>query len=718
MAKILLMIPVNHGVGLTSVCLGVLRALDRLGARVGYTKPLAQPGPVDDSRGDGSSALVRAITALDPPTPITSSHVENLLSIGEEERLLEEVVGQIAAVAEHADVVVVEALVPTDKLVYSTHLNVRMAAALDAEVVLVGSAHDGDPEMVAEKFAILARECGPDRVAGCIVNRVAVPDRPSLAGSGRFFEVSHNRPVPADVGDPLRRSLADDGLRVVGLIPAEPALTAPRVSDIARDLDAEVIFEGQMASRRVMKAQIGAMTAPHFVRYLSPGTLVITPGDRPDLLMTTCLAELSGNRQAGILLTGGLRPAEEVVDLCRAALDWGLPVLLTPLATIEAAERVVNGSIHCPVDDRERIELITNHVAPHLDRAWIASLVDTKVPRESRISPPAFRHRLIEQARAAHMRIVLPEGHEPRTLAAAAICAERGIARCVLLGDPDRIRRAAARASVVLPEGVEIVDPTDVLEDYVAPLVELRKHKGVAPRIARDELGDTMVLGTMMLAQGDVDGLVAGAINTTANTVRPALRLIKTAPGSTLVSSVFFMLLPDQVLVYGDCAVNPTPDAAQLAEIALQSADSAEAFGIPARVAMLSYATGVSSAGEGVDKVARATRIAQEARPDLLIDGPLQYDAALIPEVARSKAPDSPVAGRATVFVFPDLDAGNTTYKAVQRAANVVSLGPMLQGLARPVNDLSRGCVVEDIVYTIALTAIQAKTSRGRSDAT
>jgi len=327
---------------------------------------------------------------------------------------------------------------------------------------------------------------------------------------------------------------------------------------------------------------------------------------------------------------------------------------------------------------------------------------------EQLMPPPVFRYKLMEKARAAGKRIVLPEGDEPRTIRAAAICQEKGIANCVLVGTRSEIERVAAEQGVTLPAGIEIIDPADVRDRYVAPMVEMRKSKGLTPEDAAKQLEDTVVLGTVMLALDEVDGLVSGAVHTTANTIRPALQLIKTAPGSKMVSSVFFMLMPDQVFVYGDCAVNPNPTAEELAEIAIQSADSAAAFGIPPRVAMISYSTGSSGGGPDVEKVTDATRIAQEKRPDLAIDGPLQYDAASVESVGRQKAPNSKVAGRATVFVFPDLNTGNTTYKAVQRSAEVISVGPMLQGLRKPVNDLSRGALVDDIVYTIALTAIQA----------
>lgn len=323
-------------------------------------------------------------------------------------------------------------------------------------------------------------------------------------------------------------------------------------------------------------------------------------------------------------------------------------------------------------------------------------------------APAAFCEYLTKKAHEAGKRIVLPEGNEPRTVKAAVICAEKGIATPVLLGNREEILKVAADQNVTLNDKVEIVDPENSREKYVPRLVELRKSKGLTEDDARKLLADNVYLGTMMIEAGEVDGLVSGAVHTTANTIRPALQIIKTAPGNSIVSSVFFMLLPDQVLVYGDCAINPNPDAPQLAEIAVQSAKSAKAFGIDPKVAMISYSTGTSGKGPDVDLVAEATRIAKEKAPEFLIDGPLQYDAAVAPDVAAQKAPDSKVAGQANVFIFPDLSCGNCTYKAVQRSAHVISVGPMLQGLRKPVNDLSRGALVEDIVYTIALTAIQA----------
>ena len=394
-------------------------------------------------------------------------------------------------------------------------------------------------------------------------------------------------------------------------------------------------------------------------------------------------AELVRNLQADVVFVAA--KAEHVQAIC------------TDLAvqSFKIAPAKVVGSVSQDAD-----------VANALNIADIKTRATTEV--EAKFSPPAFRYQLIEAARKANKRIVLPEGDEPRTVKAAIICTEKKIARCVLMAKREDVERVAAEQGLTVPAELEIMDPALTRANYVAPLCEMRKAKGMTAEQAEKELEDTVMQGTVMMALDEIDGLVSGAVHTTANTVRPALQIIKTAPGSNIVSSVFFMLMPDQVLVYGDCAINPNPTAEQLADIAIQSADSAKAFGIPARVAMISYSTGTSGAGAEVEKVDQATKLAQSLRPDLAIDGPLQYDAASVPSVGKSKAPNSKVAGQATVYVFPDLNTGNCTYKAVQRSANVIAVGPMLQGLRKPVNDLSRGALVDDIVFTIALTAIQA----------
>lgn len=709
MAKSLFIAPTSMDSGLTSVCLGLLRALERVGVSVGFYKPFHQSvhhaESLHNNGKDTSVEFVRARSHLEPPDPITLKQAQHLLNRGKSDLLMENIVGEYQKVAKDVDVVVIEGLVPDRSEAYIARLNVEVARNLGSEVILVSTPENANPAALDEELDFSARlfadPSDPDVIA-VILNKVGEPEQAGLS--------LQRPPVPNSESGDYRKQckvFSENRFRLLAEIPWQPDLLAPRVSDIARELDIKVLHEGQMQNRRIHNISVCARTIQNMTETLRAGTLLVTPGDREDIVVTTAVAALNGVPLAGLMLTGGLMPDSRVIELCRRALDTGLPVLSSDTNTYETAHMLANLSSAIPADDPDRIEKAMEMVATRIDTDWLQEHL--KVQRQSRLSPPAFRYQLSERARTANKRIVLPEGSEPRTVQAAIICHQRGLARCVLIGNASEIQNVATSQGLTLPEDLEIIDPAQVRGNYVAPMVELRKHKGLAPDMAEAMLEDSVVLGTMMVAQDEADGLVSGAIHTTANTVRPALQLIKTHDHAKVVSSVFFMLLPKQVVVYGDCAINPDPNAEELADIAIQSAESAEAFGIEPVVAMISYSTGESGAGQDVDKVREATRIARERRPDLLIDGPLQYDAAAIESVARSKAPDSKVAGRATVFVFPDLNTGNTTYKAVQRSANVVSIGPMLQGLRKPVNDLSRGALVEDIVFTIALTAVQAK---------
>jgi len=691
MARSLLVAPVADHSAMARTCLGLLRALDRRGVKVAYVKPVAQPRA--DGRPDQSSELVAAITALRPPEPITTAQLEELLGEGELDVVLEKIVAAWKPVYGGSDVVVIQGLSSGPSRLYASSLNQALARALDADVVLAGSwPADGDAEELAEQFAIAASGymAGEQaRVVGCVIHGLPAADA-----------------ADAGAAAGLRAELARRHLAVAAAVPYRPGLTWPRILDLVRHLHPQILHEGDM-SRRIRDVAVFARGIPGGLHVLDTGRLVVVPGDRHDVIMAAYLTELSGTRLAGLLLSTGTAPDPRISKLTRATSAAGLPVLLVPDDSYQTATRVRDLDPGLPADDLERIESVTDNIADSLDPPWLESL--TGASRSRRLSPAAFRYQLAEQARAADALIVLPEGTERRTIRAAVACAERGIARCLLLGSPGKVAGRAGRLGLRLPEGVTVLDPQAVAERYVAPLAELRRHKGWTEDVAREHLADPVTVGTMMLRLGEVDGLVSGAVHTTASTVRPALQIIGPKPDVRLVSSVIFMCLPDEVVVYGDCAINPQPDAEDLADIAIQSAASARMFGIEPRVAMISFSTGSSGRGLDVDKVAAATRIVREREPDLAVDGPLQYDTAAIASVGQAKRPGSPVAGRASVFVFPDLDTGNTTYKAVQRSALVVSIGPMLQGLAKPVNDLSRGALVEDIIYTIALTAIQAR---------
>jgi len=705
MARTIMLVPVCSGVGLTSVSLGLVHALERHGVKVNFFKPVAQ---LRDNGCERSTAIIGQNPNLKPPPPFSAAYVAGLMSSDKADSLLEEIVERANQALIDNDILIIEGLVPSRKHQFSSSLNNDIARALDAEVVFVTSPGSDNAIQQKERIEIACQSFGgtsSERILGCIVNQINAPIdangviRPDLAGS-----TSNNQQKGMEVFQLFGRS----PIRVLGYVPWNEKIIAPRVIDLCRHLDARVLNEGEIHTRRLRSTSFCARSIPNMVENFVADKLLVASGDRSDVIVSACLAAMNGVKVGALLLTNDYEPEAAVMALCQQAMATGLPILLVKTNTWQTSINLQNFNHEVPVDDSERIHQVQEFMASHIDKHWISTLTQVS-SRKRRLSPAAFRYQLTEMARRAKKTIVLPEGEEPRTIKAATICAQRNIANCILLGNPETISLIAKQQGVEIGSGVTIVEPKSIRERYVAPMVKMREHKGLTSVVASEQLKDNVVLASMMLAQNEVDGLVSGAIHTTANTIRPPLQLVKTAPGSSLVSSIFFMLLPEQVYVYGDCAINPDPTAEQLAEIAIQSADSALAFGIQPKVAMISYSTGTSGTGSDVEKVREATKIAKERRPDLIIDGPLQYDAAVMKNVAASKAPNSPVAGEANVFIFPDLNTGNTTYKAVQRSADLISIGPMLQGMRKPVNDLSRGALVDDIVYTIALTAIQSK---------
>lgn len=705
-----MLIPVGAGVGLTSASMGVLRAMERKGVRVSFFKPIAQPRQ-GGNKPDLTTTLIRANSTIQVAEPIAMSDADTLIREDHMDVLLEEIVARCNEINRESDVTLIEGLIQTNKYPFANKLNRAVATTLDAEMVFVAAPNNDDsPEELQERIATACSNYGGTknpRIVGTILNKLSAPETDADLAHPDLSEVFNDAKSENYSAQDFASAMNNQPLPILAAIPWHINLIAARAIDVANHLNATIINEGDLETRRIKSISFCARSVEHTLNHFRPGSLLVTTADRPALVIAACLAALNGVEIGALLLTGNYELPQDVKDLCQRAFETGLPVLSVPSNTWQTSVQLHSLNLETPADDKQRVEFTSDYVASAISSDWISSLSEGS-EKTNRLSPPAFRYQLTELARKAKKRIVLPEGAEPRTVRAAVTCAEKGIATCVLIGDPVEINRVAEQQGVTLGDGIDVINPADVIENYVERMVELRSKKGLTDIMAREQLLDTVVLGTMMLEKDEVDGLVSGAVHTTANTIRPPLQLIKTAPNSSLVSSVFFMLMPDQVYVYGDCAINPDPTAEQLSEIAIQSAESAAAFGIDPRVAMISYSTGTSGQGADVDKVRQATELAKAKRPDLMIDGPLQYDAAVMENVAASKAPDSPVAGKATVFIFPDLNTGNTTYKAVQRSADLVSIGPMLQGMRKPVNDLSRGALVEDIVYTIALTAIQA----------
>lgn len=675
------------GVGKGTVALGLVELLSRQVARIGVFRPLVP--------GSGKDPLLTLLTSRYPLAAghddaygVTMTEAATLVADGRREELISRIVERYRALERRCGSVVVVGSDFSDgqddshdELPRELAFNARLATEFGSVVVPVVSGQGRRADLgAAVRSAYHSLVDLQATVLAVIANRV--PD---------------GVPTP-------------DGLPVpVWTIPEVPAVAAPTVAEVAAALDATVVTGGEAAlDRDVLDYIVGAAHVPAVLDHLTDGALVITPGDRADLLVAASAAHSAGSvTLAGLVLTLGEFPDPRAVRVIER-LNTGLAMLVVQTdsyTTISAAGRI---QARLSTGTPRKVEAALGAFEEHVDTAELTRLLD--VTRSSRVTPLMFENDLIDRARADRRHLVLPEGTDERILRATATLLRRGVADLTLLGDPAEITRRARELGMEIG-AARLVDPatSGLRDDFAERYAELRKHKAVTLDLAYDVVRDVNYFGTMMVAAGLADGMVSGANHTTAATIRPAFEIIKTVPEVSVASSVFFMLLADRVLVYGDCAVNPDPDAAQLADIALSSAQTAAAFGIEPRVAMLSYSTGSSGAGADVEKVAAATALVRERRPDLPVEGPIQYDAAIDPAVAATKLPDSTVAGKATVFVFPDLNTGNNTYKAVQRSANAVAVGPVMQGLRRPVNDLSRGATVKDIVNTVAITAIQAR---------
>ena len=703
MERNLYLTAIEPGSGKSAVALGVMEALATLG-RVGYFRPIIASG----ERPDNDIELIRRRYRL--PQAYQESYgavVDDLRAMSDRdryERLLKRIMEAYKRLDDTTDLLLVEGSDFTEA-----------SRALELDFNADAANHLGCPVLLVVR--------GSGRPVEQILEVVQLAHG-SLTGRGcTILATVCNRVDPAILEELRGRVHEVVGEEPAYVLPEVPELAAPTVAEVAQALAARFLrpergAEEPSTRREVGRVIVGAMSLPHFLDHIGDGDLIITPGDRADLIVGSLASRFSGTYPniAGLVLTGGLIPEPSVLKLIDGLGGSRLPVLTAGADTYRTAATVAGVRGVLTPDSERKIAAALGVFGEHVDRQALLGRIE--VTHTDRVTPLMFEQRLAGRARADRRHIVLPEGADDRILQAAEQVLLRGMARLTVLGDPDEVKDRAAALGLELAD-LRVVDPhqSGWREDFARTYYELRRHKGMAPQLAEDLMTDVAYFGTMMVYKGLADGMVSGAAHTTAHTIRPAFEFIRTRPGTAIVSSVFFMLLADRVLVYGDCAVVPNPDAGQLADIAVASAGTAARFGVEPRVAMLSYSTGESGAGSDVDKVRQATAIARERRTDLLIEGPIQYDAAIDPQVARSKLPGSQVAGRATVFVFPDLNTGNNTYKAVQRSAGAVAVGPVLQGLRKPVNDLSRGATVADIVNTVAITAIQAQGAESSPDA-
>jgi phosphate acetyltransferase len=687
----------GSGSGKSVVALGVMEMLSAVNRKVGFFRPMVR-GSVEQ---DNLISLIRSRYELpfDPEMLFgcTAETAQHLVGSGRYDELLKRILAKFKQLEESCDLVVCagtdfDGLVPSLEFDFNADLANNLGCMI--LVVVKGFQRAPDEIIDAVRFAHESLLDRGGELLATVVNGV----------QEAHVETTRTR---------ARAALPDS--EMVYVLPEHAQLGMPTVGEISKSLGAACLCgAGDAFNQVVTNYKIAAMGVSEFLNYVEDGCLIVTPGDRSDIILASLTADVSSTypRVAGLLLTGGLEPAKTVRDLMKGLRRANVSILQVPTDTYTTAMALtrVEGSI-LPGDER-KVAAALGMFESHVDTEELLQRV--AVQRSSRRTPLMFEYELIRRAKSVRRHIVLPEGHDERILRAAEILRLRDVVDLTLLGNREKIDRRIAEFGIRL-DGIRIVDPASSPDRkrYADTYFELRKHKGISEQMAFDLMDDVSYFGTAMVYHGDAHGMVSGAVHTTQHTIRPAFEMIKTRPGVMIVSSVFFMCLADRVLVYGDCAVNPNPTAEQLADIALSSAETAAAFGIEPRVAMLSYSTGQSGKGADVEKVREATGIARERRPDLKLEGPMQYDAAVDAGVARSKMPDSEVAGRATVFIFPDLNTGNNTYKAVQRSAGAIAIGPVLQGLNKPVNDLSRGCLVADIVNTVAITAIQGQDPSG-----
>jgi len=673
--------------GKSTIALGILHRLAATVAKVGVFRPITRLG---EDRDYILELLLPHTTAGLPYDECVGVGYQQLHE--DPDAALADIVDRYHHVADQCDAVLIVGSDYTDVATPSElSMNARIAANLGAPVVLAVKAKDRTPDQVAQ-------------VVGVCLDEIAT-------------QHAHTAAVVANRCDPSQLGAVADALKrfepQTYVLPEEPLLVAPSVAELGKAVEGTLLRgDPALLAREAMDVLVAGMTAEHVVERLTEGVAVVTPGDRSDVV----LAVLSAHAAEGfpslscVILNGGLELHPSIESLV-SGLGLRVPIITTRFGTFETASRVASARGRVTASSQRKIDTAIALMDDHVDIADLLARLAITIP--SVVTPQMFTYQLLDRARSDRKRIVLPEGEDDRILKAAGRLLQRGVADLTILGEEPQVRARAAELGVDL-SAAAVLNPrtSELCDKFAEQYAELRKHKGITVEQAREIIHDVSYFGTMLVHNDMVDGMVSGATHTTAHTVRPAFEIIKTLPDLSTVSSIFLMCLSDRVLAYGDCAIVPDPTSEQLADIAISSARTAAQFGIDPRVAMLSYSTGTSGTGADVDKVRTATELVRKRKPDLLVEGPIQYDAAVDPTVAKAKMPDSKVAGRATVLIFPDLNTGNNTYKAVQRSAGAIAIGPVLQGLNKPVNDLSRGALVEDIVNTVAITAIQAQGQR------
>ena len=692
MANRLYLAALEPRAGRSLVTLGVMELLTRRLGSVGYLRPVIPSSKEPDPRSELVRRRFDVELTPDEMSVFGSDQVAELFGEGRSDEVFKDILDAAQAMEQRFPFVL-----------YDGSDYTGAAASLEFDVNAQIANHLGAP--------VLAVVNGAGRVPGEVLDALSIARESLLAEGCTIAAVVVNR-VDERIVDEIRAAVDEaEGSEPVWVLPEIPMLAKPTVREIVDELDADQLA-GSVTDldREVTDIKIAAMSLPNVLDHYVEGALLITPGDRPDVIAGALLARTASTfpNIAALMLTGGFPLHRNIERLLDGLGEVTLPLLSVSGDTYTTARRVAAVPAVLRPGNARKLSAALGVFEEHVDTAVLAERIE--VARTERVTPLMFEYELLQRARSDRKRIVLPEGEDERILRASEVLRSRNVVDLILLGDAEQVQARADAVGVSL-DGLELIDPaeSDLLEEFAAQYKEIRAHKGVTMEFALESMLDVNYFGTMMVHRGLADGMVSGAAHTTQATIRPAFEIIRTKPGVSIVSSVFLMAMADRVLVYGDCAVNPEPDAEGLADIAISSAVTAEAFGIEPRVAMLSYSTGESGKGRAVDRVREATALVRERRPDLDVEGPIQYDAAIDAGVGAAKLPGSSVAGRATVFIFPDLNTGNNTYKAVQRSAGALAVGPVMQGLNKPVNDLSRGCTIDDVINTVTITAVQAQ---------
>ncbi|MBJ6366587.1 phosphate acetyltransferase [Snuella sedimenti] len=694
MSKGIYVATIEPNSGKSVVVLGLMRMLLGKTATVGYFRPIIEDIETDEMDNHINTVISHFEIDLNykKTFAFTRSQVLDLYNQGKSGDVIDEIIKKYKYLEERFDFVLVEG---TD----FSHEN----SSLELDINILISKNLGIPAIIVSQ--------GDGKNSKEIVDSIQLA-YDTFKEEVDVLSIMANKIAPEEV-DTLKKSLKNriSNNTDISVIPKIQSLLNPTIKEIVKSLDGKILFGKDLLNNQVENFSVGAMQLRNYLTHLKDNALVITPGDRADIILGALQANISKNypKISGIILTGGLIPEQPILKLIEG-LSSVVPIISVYGGTFLVTNTI--GSIKSRIY-AENTEKITTSISTFEKHVNTDKLANDLITFESDIfTPRMFQYNLLQRALKDKKHIVLPEGYDERILRATARLVDAQVVDLTLIGEKDKIQERIEKFDISLDiQAINIVSPTKSVhfEDYVNTLYELRKHKNVTLQMARDMMADVSYFGTMMIYKGHADGMVSGAVHTTQHTLRPALQFIKTKPGVNIVSSIFFMCLGERISIFGDCAINPNPNAKQLAEIAISSAQTAKDFGIEPKVAMLSYSSGASGKGADVEKVREATDMVKIQSPNLKIEGPIQYDAAVDMRIGKSKLPDSDVAGHASVLIFPDLNTGNNTYKAVQRETGALAIGPILQGLNKPVNDLSRGCTADDIYSTVIITAIQAQ---------